>query len=103
MAYATHFITRLARSVVRLHEYLGIMTEVNRLDHTIRVPSDSCAQMLLNTYKWDLDMFQLYQLSDDSPMTAMGMKILTDFGLWETLHLNKVGVVCTGGKGALHH
>ena len=54
------------------------------------VPSPACARLLQRVDRWDLDMFSLYRLADEHPITAVGMKIIGDFGLWDSLPLKKV-------------
>lgn len=73
-----------------MEEYLDVMRHVGQEAPHVMVPSQACAQMLQRIDRWDLDMFSLYSLADEHPITAVGMKIIGDFGLWESLPLHKV-------------
>lgn len=74
----------------RMNTYLAIMGEVHSVAKEIKVPSQECAYLLQRINRWDLDMFKLYNLADESPVTAIGMKIVGDFGLWDALPLDRV-------------
>jgi hypothetical protein len=71
-------------------EYLDVMRHVGQEAPHVLIPSQACAQMLQRIDRWDLDIFSLYNLADEHPITAVGMKIIGDFGLWESLPLHQV-------------
>lgn len=66
------------------------MNEIHQQVPQVPVPSSACVELLQHVDQWDLDMFHLYDLSDDSPATFTGLKIMTDLGLWDLLPLHKV-------------
>ncbi len=72
------------------------MKEVHSEVPQVPEPRAECVELLRHIDQWDLDMFQLYDLSDDSPLTFVGLKLMTDLGLWDLLPLHKV----KGGRGS---